>query len=241
MDVLVRLEHGRTDSPVLAHVNSLPVLPFGTRSRREVVTLYGAADANALALALAACDSGGGGGGVVSTPGPTPTPSPTPPPPTAAQANALALGASEATLIDMTGAYAGILNGGSAVKPYGLRELQLQGEPEPLLGQDGGMGERVITQEAAKLLTYMMTQVIQKGTGGRARLAADGAFRPVGAGLPDPDAVPDPHAAGQAAVRAGHDRVRDHAGRFDRAVRGHRLQGDDGEGRDRLIPQAVAQ
>ncbi len=54
MDVLVRLENGRTDSPVLAHVNSLPVLPFGTRSRREVVTLYGVADANALALALAA-------------------------------------------------------------------------------------------------------------------------------------------------------------------------------------------
>jgi hypothetical protein len=54
MDVLVRLEHGRTDSPVLAHVNSLPALPFGTRSRREVVTLYGAADAYSLALALAA-------------------------------------------------------------------------------------------------------------------------------------------------------------------------------------------
>lgn len=54
MDVLVRLEDGRTDSTVLAHVNSLPVLPFGTRSRREVVTLYGAADAQALALALAA-------------------------------------------------------------------------------------------------------------------------------------------------------------------------------------------
>ncbi len=54
MDVLVRLESGRTDSPVLAHVNSLPVLPFGTRSRREVVTLYGEADANSLALALAA-------------------------------------------------------------------------------------------------------------------------------------------------------------------------------------------
>jgi penicillin-binding protein 1A len=84
---------------------------------------------------------------------------------------ALALGASESTLIDMTGAYAGILNGGSAVKPYGLRELQLQGESEPLIGQDGGMGERVITQEAAELLTYMMTQVIESGTGGRARLA----------------------------------------------------------------------
>ena len=84
---------------------------------------------------------------------------------------ALALGASESTLIDMTGAYAGILNGGSAVKPYGLRELKLQGEAEPLIGQEGGMGERVISQEAAELLTYMMTQVIETGTGGRARLA----------------------------------------------------------------------
>jgi penicillin-binding protein 1A len=28
---------------------------------------------------------------------------------------------SESTLIDMTGAYAGILNGGSSVTPYGLR------------------------------------------------------------------------------------------------------------------------
>jgi hypothetical protein len=54
MDVLVRLEARPTDSPVLAHVNSIPVLPFGTRSRREVVTLYGVADAQSLALALAA-------------------------------------------------------------------------------------------------------------------------------------------------------------------------------------------
>jgi hypothetical protein len=54
MDVLVRLEARPTDSPVLAHVNSIPVLPFGTRSRREVVTLYGEADAQSLALAIAA-------------------------------------------------------------------------------------------------------------------------------------------------------------------------------------------
>jgi hypothetical protein len=54
MDVLVRLEDRPSNSPVLAHVNSLPVLPFGTRSRREVVTLYGVADAQSLALALAA-------------------------------------------------------------------------------------------------------------------------------------------------------------------------------------------
>jgi hypothetical protein len=54
MDVLVRIEVRPTDSPVLAHVNSIPVLPFGTRSRREVVTLYGQADAQSLALAIAA-------------------------------------------------------------------------------------------------------------------------------------------------------------------------------------------
>jgi penicillin-binding protein 1A len=83
---------------------------------------------------------------------------------------ALALGASEATLLDMTGAYAGILNGGSAVKPYGLIDLRLQGDDTPLMDQNGGMGERVISEQAAQELTYMLTQVVQKGTGRRAAL-----------------------------------------------------------------------
>ncbi len=83
---------------------------------------------------------------------------------------ALALGASEATLIDMTGAYAGILNGGSAVTPYGLVDLRLQGEDTPLMGQDGGMGERVISEQAAQELTYMLSQVVERGTGRRAAL-----------------------------------------------------------------------
>ena len=83
---------------------------------------------------------------------------------------ALALGASESTLIEMTGAYAGILNGGSSVTPYGLMELKLKDEAEPLMGAGGGIGERVISEEAAQLLTYMMTQVVESGTGTRARL-----------------------------------------------------------------------
>ncbi|MCE6959926.1 PBP1A family penicillin-binding protein [Cereibacter sphaeroides] len=83
---------------------------------------------------------------------------------------ALALGVSEATLLEMTGAYAGILNGGSAVRPYGLLELKLQGDDQPLIGQEGGIGERVISEKAARLLTYMMTQVIESGTGTRARI-----------------------------------------------------------------------
>ena len=84
---------------------------------------------------------------------------------------ALALGASESTLIEMTGAYAGILNGGSAVTPYGLVSLSLQGESSPLMEQNGGIGERVIREDAARQLTWMMTRVIEEGTGQRARIS----------------------------------------------------------------------
>ncbi|MGJ8603255.1 MAG: transglycosylase domain-containing protein [Marivita sp.] len=83
---------------------------------------------------------------------------------------ALALGASEASLLEMTGAYAGILNGGSSVTPYGLRELRLVGEDQPLMGTGGGIGERVINEQAARQLIWMMEKVVSDGTGGRAAL-----------------------------------------------------------------------
>ena len=50
---------------------------------------------------------------------------------------ALALGASESSLLEMTGAYAGILNGGSSVDPYGVEELRLAGATEALSGRNG--------------------------------------------------------------------------------------------------------
>ena len=87
-----------------------------------------------------------------------------------AKGPALALGVSEATLVEMTGAYAGILNGGSAVKPYGLIDLRLRGDKAPLITQTGGIEERVIREDAARYLTWMMMQVIDSGTGTRARL-----------------------------------------------------------------------
>lgn len=83
---------------------------------------------------------------------------------------ALALGASESTLLEMTGAYAGILNGGSSVTPYGLVELRLQGEADPISERQGGIGERVISEQAAQALIYMMNQVVTSGTGQRARI-----------------------------------------------------------------------
>jgi penicillin-binding protein 1A len=83
---------------------------------------------------------------------------------------ALALGAAESTLLEMTGAYAGILNGGSSVTPYGLIDLRLQGESEPMMGTTGGINERVIREDAARKLTWMMHKVVEDGTGRRARV-----------------------------------------------------------------------
>ncbi len=86
----------------------------------------------------------------------------------------LGLGASESTLLAMTGAYAGIRNGGTAVSPYGLVELRIKGDDQALIGQAGGMGKRVISQKAAGELIGMMEQVIQHGTGGRAAVGPPG-------------------------------------------------------------------
>lgn len=83
---------------------------------------------------------------------------------------ALALGASESTLIEMTGAFSGILNGGFAVAPYGLVDLRLVGDTVPIMGQGGGIRERVVSEFAARQLTYMMAQVVAQGSGRRAQL-----------------------------------------------------------------------
>ncbi len=83
---------------------------------------------------------------------------------------ALALGASESTLLDMTGAYTGILNRGRATVPFGVTEITIQGDTSALLGKTGGQGNRVINDMAAEQLIYMMHQVVEVGTGRRAKL-----------------------------------------------------------------------
>ncbi|MCL1627595.1 MULTISPECIES: transglycosylase domain-containing protein [Roseinatronobacter] len=87
-----------------------------------------------------------------------------------AEGPALALGASESNLLQMTAAYAGILNGGSAVRPYGIEELKLLGDSTPLFGVSTGIGERVISERSAQMLTWMMSRVLEDGTGRRAKL-----------------------------------------------------------------------
>lgn len=58
MDFLVMLEDTLEPSPVLAHVNSVPTPLESERPSRDVVTLYGAPNAETLALALAAAVEG---------------------------------------------------------------------------------------------------------------------------------------------------------------------------------------
>ncbi|KAA0912894.1 transglycosylase domain-containing protein [Aquicoccus porphyridii] len=87
-----------------------------------------------------------------------------------AQGPALALGASEASLLEMSGAYAGILNGGSSVTPYGMTGLRLLGESEPIFSATSGIGERVILEETARQLIWMMNKVVTEGSGRRAAL-----------------------------------------------------------------------
>jgi len=83
---------------------------------------------------------------------------------------AIALGTSEATLIDMTGVFATIANRGRAAPPRGLREIRLRGDNTALLRDSFLPGEQVISERSAGLLTYMLQEVVQAGTGRRALL-----------------------------------------------------------------------
>lgn len=83
---------------------------------------------------------------------------------------ALALGASEATLLEMTGAYAGILNGGARVEPWGMRQLQLKTDGTQLMSGGASTPVRVLDERAAGEMVWMMAQVVESGTGRRAKL-----------------------------------------------------------------------
>ena len=82
----------------------------------------------------------------------------------------IALGASEVTLLEMVGAYAGILNGGRQALPYGWLDLRLRGDNDVLMSVDRGDGYRVLSERADGYLIYMMSKVVERGSGQRAAL-----------------------------------------------------------------------
>jgi penicillin-binding protein 1A len=87
-----------------------------------------------------------------------------------AEGPAMALGVSEATLLEMTAAYAGFLNDGVSVTPYGLRALQSKRDGRAIMDGGPAQGRRVLDEKTAGELVWMMTQVVQQGTGRRAEL-----------------------------------------------------------------------
>ncbi|MEM9370130.1 MAG: penicillin-binding transpeptidase domain-containing protein, partial [Pseudomonadota bacterium] len=84
---------------------------------------------------------------------------------------AVALGTSEATLVDMTGVYATIANRGRLATPFGVRSITLRGETVPLLQHSDEPKPQVISESSAGQLAYMMREVVERGTGRRAKLA----------------------------------------------------------------------
>ena len=80
----------------------------------------------------------------------------------------LALGTSEVTLMELTGAYAAIAGGGRSVWPYAITAIFDQaGVP---LYQRAGLSTATIDPSLIRLLTGMMVEAVDVGTGRAARL-----------------------------------------------------------------------
>ena len=79
----------------------------------------------------------------------------------------LALGSSGLTLQEMTSAYGIFANQGLALRPYTI--MRINDQEEKNLEQHIFEPRQVISQETAYLITHMMMDVIQSGTGKRAR------------------------------------------------------------------------
>ncbi len=83
---------------------------------------------------------------------------------------AVALGVSEVSLLEMTGAYAGFLNGGRLSKPFGMLDLTLSDGSRPFNISRPSQGRRVLSELADGYLIYMLNQVVETGSGGRAQI-----------------------------------------------------------------------
>ena len=81
----------------------------------------------------------------------------------------LALGASEVTPMELTGAYAAFANGGYRVKPYLVTEVD-QADGKVLYRRVPPKPERVINPDVNRDMLAMMWNVVATGTGGNASL-----------------------------------------------------------------------
>ena len=81
----------------------------------------------------------------------------------------LALGSVEVSLLDLTGAYAVLANGGQGVWPYTILEISTR-DGEILYTRSGSGPGRVVTAHDASVMNAMLAGVIETGTGRRAAI-----------------------------------------------------------------------
>jgi penicillin-binding protein 1A len=79
----------------------------------------------------------------------------------------LALGTSEVSLVQLTGAYAAFANRGQPVLPYGIREI-VDRSGDLLYARNPGSLGSVTAARHVDMLNSMLVSVIQDGTGGNA-------------------------------------------------------------------------
>jgi penicillin-binding protein 1A len=78
----------------------------------------------------------------------------------------VALGAAEATLVEMTSAYSTVPNQGVRMKPYGV--LKVSDRSGNLLEENRPEPKDAIRADTAYVMTHLLRGVVQRGTGGRA-------------------------------------------------------------------------
>ena len=83
----------------------------------------------------------------------------------------MAIGAYEQTVLDMTAAYAALVNRGIYVSPTPFEEiLGPGGEPLWIRSIDGDRGRRAVSSDIADAMVWMLQQVVSGGTGAGATL-----------------------------------------------------------------------
>ena len=81
----------------------------------------------------------------------------------------IALGAEEATLLEMTGAFAHLANGGNKVVPYGVLEIRTA-KGRALFKRPPSEANPVLAQGTVEMMNYLMLGTVRAGTGTRAAL-----------------------------------------------------------------------
>ena len=83
----------------------------------------------------------------------------------------IALGAVEATLLEMTSAYAHLPNNGNRVVPYGIISIHTRDGKEIYKYEPPKDGEPVLAKGTVQMMNYMLRDVATRGTGAKASLA----------------------------------------------------------------------